>query len=154
VVDPGVSARSSTLPRRRCDLAASTCDGTGLDDDGVVERLVATNDSDAGAPHVLHSRRGGCLVSSATTVQLRFTATTVDCRRRTTSRMTAGRRKWSRLLVTRLQSARHVDRIIVMTSALVDFPFKTAPETRGFRNATIKTTACACETVRPAYTQR
>jgi len=27
----------------------------------------------------------GCLVSSASTVQLRFTATTVDCRRRTTS---------------------------------------------------------------------
>jgi len=81
---PWVSARSSTWPRRRCVLAASTCDGNGLEDDGVVERLVATNDCDAGVPHVAHSRRG-CLVSSATTVQLRFTATTVDCRRRTTS---------------------------------------------------------------------
>jgi len=36
--DPGVSARSSTRPQRRCVLAASTCDGTRLDDDGVVER--------------------------------------------------------------------------------------------------------------------
>jgi len=50
--DPGVSARSSTRPRRRCVLAANTGDS------GVVERLVATNDGDAGAPHVVHSRRG------------------------------------------------------------------------------------------------
>jgi len=56
--------------------------------------LVATNDCDAGVPHVAHTRRG-CLV-------------TADCRRRTTSRMTAGSRKWSRLLITGLQSARHI----------------------------------------------
>jgi len=56
--------------------------------------LVATNDCDAGVPRVAHSRRG-CLVSSATTIQLHFTATTVDCRRRTTSRITAGSRNWS-----------------------------------------------------------
>jgi len=73
--------------------------------------LVATNDCDAGVPHVAHSRRG-CLASSATTVQLRFTATTVDCRRRTTSRITARSRKWSCLLVIRLQSAPHVDQNI------------------------------------------
>ena len=46
--------------------------------------LVTTHDGDAGVPHVAHSRRG-CLVSSASTVQLRFTATTVDSKRRTTS---------------------------------------------------------------------
>jgi len=45
---------------------------------------VATDDCDAGVPHDAHSRRG-CLVSWASTVQLRFTATTVDCRRWTTS---------------------------------------------------------------------
>jgi len=52
--DPGVSARSSTRPRRRCVLA---CDGTGLDNDGFVEKLVTTNDGNDGAPHVAHSRR-------------------------------------------------------------------------------------------------
>jgi len=36
--DPGVSARSSTRPRHRCVLAASTHNGTSLEDDGVVER--------------------------------------------------------------------------------------------------------------------
>jgi len=82
--NPGVSVRSSTRPRRRYVLAANTGDGTGLEDDGgVVERLVVTSDGDAGAPHVVHSRRG-CLVSSSSTVQLRFTTTTVT-RRRTTS---------------------------------------------------------------------
>jgi len=56
-VDPGVSARSSTRPRRRCVLAASTCDGSGLDDDGVVERLVATNDATP-ALRLLHTHDG------------------------------------------------------------------------------------------------
>jgi len=86
-VDPGVSARSSTRPRRRCVLAASTHDGTSLDDDGVVERR-----GTAGGDQRRRRRRvacctltTGCLVSSASTVQLRFTATTVDCNRRTTS---------------------------------------------------------------------
>jgi len=37
-VDPGVSARSSARPRRRCILATSTHDSTSLEDDGVVER--------------------------------------------------------------------------------------------------------------------
>jgi len=83
--DPGVSARSSTRPRRRCVLAAFTCDGTGIDDDGIVERLVATNDGDAGAPHARCTLTTGCLDSSASIVQLRFTATTVDSTRRTTS---------------------------------------------------------------------
>jgi len=53
--DPGVSARSSTRPQRRCVLAATTGDGTGLDDNGVVERLVTTN---AGAPHVVYTHDG------------------------------------------------------------------------------------------------
>jgi len=54
--------------------------------------LVTTHDREAGVPHVAHSRRR-CFVSSASTVQLHFTATTVDRRRQTTSRMTAGSRK-------------------------------------------------------------
>jgi len=93
-VDPGVSARSSTRPRRRC--------GTGLDDDGFVERLVATNDGDAGAPHVAHSRRGVSLTQ-------RPQYTSAPLRRRLTVdgralRVIAGRRNWSHLLVTRIQS--------------------------------------------------
>jgi len=120
-------------------------------DVGVVERLVATNDGDAGAAHVVHLRRGA---SSAQ----RPPFSSGSQRRRLTAggeplRMTAGRRKWSRLLVTWLQSARHVDRISVPTSAVVDVSFKTASVSRRFRNATIRTSACACETVRPERTQ-
>ena len=89
-IDPGGSSRSSTRPRRRRVLAASTGDGTGLDNDGVVERLAATNER--------RRRRStrctlttGCLDSSASTDQFLVTARTVHRRRRTTW-LTAGLR--------------------------------------------------------------
>ena len=88
VDDPGVSARSSIRPRRRCVLAASTYDGTGLDDDGGVMERRGTAGGDQRRRRWRSARctlTTGCLVSSASTVQLCFTATTVDSRRRSTS---------------------------------------------------------------------
>jgi len=104
--DPGVSARSSTQRRRRCVLAASTHDGTSLEDDGVVERRWWQPTTATPAFRTLHTRRG-CLDSSATTGPASLHGDDDWLWTRTTSQVTAGSRKWSRLLVTRLQSAPH-----------------------------------------------
>ena len=81
-VDPGVSAQSSTRLRRRCVLAASTGDDTRLDNDGVVERLSATNQRrrrrSARCPLTT-----GYVDSAAYADQLHATAMTVHCRQRT-----------------------------------------------------------------------
>ena len=113
--------------------------------------LVATNDCDAGVPHAAPSRRG-CLVSSASKVQLHFTATTVDCRRRATSRMIAG---------SGHASSSHgfyeldpSTRIFVRRLLLSTDTFKLRPNRAVFVHATIKPAACACRSVRPSRTQR
>jgi len=59
-VDPGVSARSSTWPRRRCVLAASTFDGTSLEDDGVVERRWWQPTTVTPTFRTLHTLEGPC----------------------------------------------------------------------------------------------
>ena len=76
-VDPGVSARSSTRPRRRCVLAASAHDGTSLEDDGVVERHWWQSTNATPAFRTLHALDGVASSARRPPVQLRFTATTV-----------------------------------------------------------------------------
>jgi len=113
--------------------------------------LVATNDCDSGVAYVAQSRRS-CLVSSASKVQLHFTATTVDCSRQATSRMIAG---------SGHASSSHgfyeldaSTRIFVRRLFLSTDTFKLRPNRAVFVNTTIKLAACACRSVRPSRTQR
>jgi len=150
--DPRVSAPSSAQPRRRCILATSTHDSTSLEDDGIVERRCWQPTTATPAfRHVAHSQQG-CLVSSATTVQLRFTVTTVDCRRWATSRMTAGSGHASASHnFSQLDTS---TRIFVRRLFLSTDTFKLS-RIRAFSvNVRIKSAACACRSVRPERTQR
>ena len=114
--------------------------------------LVATNDGDAGALHVVHSRRGA---SSAQ----RPPSSSASQRRQLTVdggplRMSAKRRKWSRPFVTRLQSTRHVDRISKDVCSRRQICSKLL-EKRAFSvDVGIKSAARACRSARPAHTQR
>jgi len=100
-VDPGVSARSSTWPRRRCVLAASTFDGTSPEDDGVVERRWWQPTTVTPTFRTLHTLKGVASSAWRPPVQLCFTTTTVDCRHESLH-VTAGSQKCSQLHVTRL----------------------------------------------------
>jgi len=112
-VDPWVSARSSTRPRRRCVLAASTCMRRHRTRR---RRRRGTAWNGAGGDQRRRRRRFRTSYTHhgvASSAQRQPSSSASQRRRLTVDgeplRITAGRRKWSRLLVTRVQSARHVD---------------------------------------------
>ena len=95
---------------------------------------MATNDCDAGVPHVAHSRRD-CLVSSATTGPTSLHGDEGWLWTQTTSQVTAGSRKCSQLPArhTASVSSTTSTRKYFTTSVFVDNHVQTEYSSRGFR---------------------